>query len=399
MTSELDRLYVFAPLGGDYALAGRLRWAEGRGRFEYSRDWLAHPDAWPLDPRNLELRDGPFDTTLNGGIHGVFADAGPDAWGRLLIEHERGPSVAANPLEILRLANGSGTGALLFSQSRTRPAPPRTVAAKASLSELEAASTAIAGGRRVSQEALQLVFEHGSSLGGARPKALIADEGEEWIAKFSRPGDPLDIPRLEWACLRLARECGIDVPDQRLAEANGRAVLLVQRFDRSAGKRLHYLSLHALLALERMSPADVVAPTGLVSYFGAASLYRRIGVPDAGRRMFERMLFNVLIGNTDDHARNHGLLLRDGNWDLSPAFDLVAEGKRFHAIGLGPRGREATLENALGALPSYGLDEEMARQSLERMQDALRTAPGLLAESGLEGGDIDLALGRMLEES
>jgi len=398
MTSELDTLYVFAPLKGEYALAGRLRWAEGRGRFEYSRDWLAHPDAWPLDPRNLELRDGPFDTAFNGGVHGVFADAGPDAWGRLLIEHERGSAATANPLEVLRLANGSGTGALLFSQSRTRPAPPRAITATTTLAELEAASRAIAAGKRVSQDALQLVFEHGSSLGGARPKALVIDKGEEWIAKFSRPDDFVDIPRLEWACLHLARECGIDVPEHRLAEANGRAVLLVQRFDRSAGERLHYLSLHALLALERMSPADVVAPTGLVSYFGAASLYRRIGVPDAGRRMFERMLFNVLIGNTDDHARNHGLLFRDGNWDLSPAFDLVAEGKRVHAIGLGSRGREATLENALGALPSYGLDEGMARQSLERMQEALRHAPRLLAESGLGEGDIDLALGRMLHE-
>lgn len=395
MTSELDTLYVFAPRQGEHALAGRLRWREGRGRFEYSRDWLAHPDAWPLDPRNLELRDGPFDTTLNGGIHGVFADAGPDAWGRLLIEHERGPSVAANPLEILRLANGAGTGALLFSQSRTRPAPVRAVAAETSLAELEAASTAIAAGRRVSQEALQLAFEHGSSLGGARPKVLVADGGKEWIAKFGRAGDPLDIPRLEWACLRLARECGIDVPEHRLAEANGRAVLLVQRFDRNAGERLHYLSLHALLSVERMSPADVVAPTGLVSYFGAASLYRRIGVPDAGRRMFERMLFNVLIGNTDDHARNHGLLLHAGSWDMSPAFDLVAEGKPVHAIGIGLKGRESSLENAFSALASYDLDEDVARRSLESMQEVLHRAPRILAKSGLAEGDADLALDRM----
>lgn len=135
---------------------------------------------------------------------------------------------------------------------------------------------------------------------------------------------------------------------------------------------------------------------GLVSYFGAASLYRRIGVPDAGQRMFERMLFNVLIGNTDDHARNHGLLFRDGSWDLSPAFDLVAEGKPVHAIGIGGKGRESSLENALSALPSYVVEEAVGRQVLERMQEALRQAPRILAESGLAEGDIDLALGRML---
>src|SRR5690606_32152368 len=139
-------------------------------------------------------------------------------------------------------------------------------------------------------------------------KALVADGGKEWIAKFGRPGDPLDIPRQEWACLRLARARGIHVPEHRLNEANGRAVLLVERLDRKAGEGLHYMSQDARLSVERMSPADVVAPTGLMSYFGAASMYRRIGVHDAGRRMFERMLFNVQLGNTDDHARKHGLL-------------------------------------------------------------------------------------------
>src|SRR5690606_23890023 len=132
---------------------------------------------------------------------------------------------------------------------------------------------------------------------------------------------------------RLARECGIHVPEHRLTEANGRAVLLVQRFDRNAGERLHYLSLHALLSVERMSPADVVAPTGLVSYFGAASLYRRIGVPDAGRRMFERMLFNVLIGNIDDNARNHRLLFHSARCDMSHALTRLDQRQPAHASG------------------------------------------------------------------
>lgn len=391
----MSRLYVFAPVGGSPRLAGRITWGGGRGSFLYSPDWLSDPGAYPLDPRNLPLRTGPMDTSLNGGIHGVLADAGPDDWGRKLIEHERGAAAASDPLEILRLSNGSGTGALLFSQSRERPAPPRTVAAHTTLPELESAARALSAGGRIDNRALQLMFEHGSSLGGARPKALVDLEGEQWIAKFGRDNDSLDVPRLEWACLRLARDAGIDVAEHRLEVVNGRAVLLVKRFDREQGKHIHYLSLHALFSLERVGPADVVAPEGIYSYFGAGSLYRQIGVPDAGARMFDRMLFNVLIGNTDDHTRNHGLLLRDGHWDMTPAFDLVAIGGSRHALGLGTNGRLASLDNALSALPSFGLTEDQAWARLERIQSAIRQAPARLEEAGMRAGDNELALARI----
>lgn len=326
----------------------------------------------------------------------MFADAGPDGWGRELIAHERGAAALDNPLEVLRLANGGGTGALLFSQSRTRPAPDRELSASASLEELEAAAQAVVLGKAVESETLHLLFEHGSSLGGARPKARIIVDRVEYIAKFGRPGDMIEDPRLEWATLELARRSGLDVPEHRLVDVNGRAVLLVRRFDRSGNERIHYISMHALLNMERLRlPDDGVAPRGLYSYFGAASLYRRIGVPDAGPRMFERMLFNVLVGNTDDHTRNHGLLCRGGSWDLAPAFDLVPHQRRRHSIGLGTAGAEGSIENAFSALDSYGIAQALAEQMRDRILEALGAGKDLLEESGLPDGHVRMALARM----
>jgi len=127
-----------------------------------------------LDPRNLLRASGPQTSLGRPAVHGVFLDAGPDAWGRRLNERERGTAALDNPLEMLRLTNGCGTGALMFSQSRTRPSPVRRVMAFATLEELEATSQAIAAGERVEQSALKLIFEHGSSLGSARPKASVS---------------------------------------------------------------------------------------------------------------------------------------------------------------------------------------------------------------------------------
>ncbi len=395
MSSELSSLYVFAPVSGRSELAGRLDWRPDAGTFTYAPAWLESQQAYALDPRNLPRAPGPQTALGRPEVHGVFLDAGPDAWGRRLIERERGVAALDNPLEMLRLTNGCGTGALMFSQSRTRPSPIRRVMALATLEELEATSQAIAAGERVEQSALKLIFEHGSSLGGARPKASVVREDGEWIAKFSQPDDPLDIPQLEWACLRLARLAGISVPDHELVHLNGRSALLVCRFDRNAEGAIHYLSLHSLLAMQRVGPADVIAPGGIYSYSGAATLYRRAGVPDPGRRFFERMMFNVLIGNTDDHARNHGLLYRNGLWDMAPAFDLVAYGASRHSLGIGRAGREASIANALDAADCFDLGSADGERILGRLQAVVSQAPAILAEAGMRGGDIDMALARM----
>jgi serine/threonine-protein kinase HipA len=171
MTSEL---YVFAPalqgdrLQGEHQLCGRVRWNNGIGQFTYATAWRQGA-GFALDPLNLPLRDGEQTTAVNNGVPGVLADAGPDSWGRRLLELERGPP--RTPLDLLRLSNGSGTGSLLFSQSRTRPSPPRALLPITELAELEQAARQVVLGEPVAPEVMQHIFNAGSTLGGARPRS------------------------------------------------------------------------------------------------------------------------------------------------------------------------------------------------------------------------------------
>ena len=389
-----SRLYVFAPLAGTHQLAGRIEWADDIGDFRYAPDWLSKSASYALDPRNLPLKDGPFPTRVNKGVHGVLADAGPDAWGKRLLEMGRG-SVPDTPLDILRVTNGAGTGALRFSQSRDRLAPDRQLAPVSSLDELEAAARSIDAGNPVSQRIFDLVFASGSSLGGARPKANIAHAGSTWIAKFARADDTVDVPRMEWACLALARQAGIDVPDHELVDVNGRAVLLVRRFDRIDDAPLHYLSLHALLSAASLAPRDFTAPDGICTYGGLSALCRQIGVADAGKTLFQRMAMNIALGNTDDHLRNHGLLRDDQGWRLAPAFDLTALGGTQQAIGVGTDERLATRINAMSDLPRFGLGREEAQSMVERIDQTMREAPDVLHRSGLPPLQVEQVLNRM----
>lgn len=412
MTSEL---YVFAPalqdgrLQGDHELCGRVRWNNGIGQFTYATGWRRGA-GFSLDPLNLPLRDGEQTTAVNNGVPGVLADAGPDSWGRRLLELERGPP--RTPLDLLRLSNGSGTGSLLFSQSRTRPAPPRALLPITELAELEQAARHVILGEPVAPDVMQHILDAGSTLGGARPKANVLEtasplrrpdvrekakvraEGREWIAKFQKPDDDIDIPRLECACLSLARRAGLEVPDHRVLDINGRSLLLVARFDRPAEEHVHYLSLHALLSAARMGPNDVQAPLGRVTYGNLAALCRQIGVSDAGPVLYRRMLVNVMIGNSDDHLRNHGLLF-DGSWNHAPSFDIVAMGGDLQAIGIGTEGRLATLQNARSDRKRFGLDDEAAARIEDDVVAALQHARAELEAVGLRSADIGRALQRM----
>jgi len=396
MTSEL---YVFAPrlaqaggLNTQVELCGRIRWHDKVGTFRYAKEWLELPYSYALDPVNLPLVEGDRNVTVNGGVPGVLADAGPDGWGTVLLERMRG--VLPTPLEALRLTSGSGVGALRFSQSRTKAAPSRSVLARTTLDELERAARALDAGLQVAHPELEEVFYAGSGLGGARPKVLVSDAGREWIAKFPRKSDALDIPILEAACLTLAARAGLEVPGHRLVTLNGRQTLLVERFDRAGGAPLHYMSFHAMLSAARVGPADAIPP-GPLTYSSLGVTCRNLGVPAALPTLFRRMLFNVCIANTDDHLRNHGLLF-DGSWRHAPTFDLVSIGGPAMAIGIGMEGRARSIENALSATARFGLSEEQARQILSEVQTAVATMEPLLLDLGMPAGDAEVVARRCM---
>lgn len=237
-------------------------------------------------------------------------------------------------------------GALEF---RARPdSPPREagLAPVAQLGYLIEAAARIEAGEPV-PASLAAIFDAGSSLGGARPKAAVLDDGRQWLAKFEGRGDRWNVPAIEYATLRMARECGLNVPEVRLLRLPGaRTAMLIERFDRRATpagfERVHFVSGLTMLGVNSTE-------TSRASYADLARVLEQRGVPGevAGDRieLFRRMTFNILVSNDDDHLRNHGFLLdapRRG-WRLSPLYDVAprpqAARERYLALGLGPRVR------------------------------------------------------------
>ena len=395
-------LYAWAPLNGEMQVAARLDWESGQGRFRYGPDWLAAQDAgaYALDPRNLPLDEATITLTDNHGIPGVFADAGPDRWGRLVIERlsSRPPR---NHAEWVLHTDGAGTGALRFSSSRSRLGPARTVYSEVTLEQLEEASRAVAEGGFPPPPMREILCIASGALGGARPKAAMRWEGREVIAKFENPQhDTVTMPKLEWACMHLASELGLDTAPVTRLQVHGRSVLLVQRFDRRGDQRLHYLSARSLLAVYRASERDMVAPEGRATYPALAAAARHLDIADAGPQLFQRMALNYALGNTDDHLQNHGLLHENGRWRLCPVFDVVATGGDQHAIGLGRLGREATRANVLSAADLFGLSAAEASVELDRMVDAARhRLPHLIDEAEMPAAEGRQALARRCPEA
>jgi serine/threonine-protein kinase HipA len=224
-------------------------------------------------------------------------------------------------------------------------------------------------------------------------------EGREVIAKFQQPQlDTFDVPKVEAACLALARRAGIDAISASLATVHGRSVLLVDRFDRQDGDPVHYLSARSLLNIYRASEQDTVAPAGRATYAAMAAAARRIGVEGAGPELFRRLAFNYAIGNTDDHLQNHGFLF-DGTWRLAPAFDLVPQGGESLAIGAGRQGRSRTRENVLSGAGDFGLRPHEAEELLEQAIQAARGLGDELDRHAMPAGERAQVLQKLCAEA
>jgi len=328
MTSERPGTFVFIqrPATDEIVVAGRYELdtapREHVGYFTYGRSYLARDDAIALDPIHLPLRPGEFRTTLNGGLFGALRDAAPDYWGRLAIERRGSPE---HELDYLLATPDVRVGALSFAPETTPP--PLDYGSALPMSALDRAAEAAAAveagvaGDTVDLDVDPDLLSPSSGVGGARPKTIVIDErGQLWIAKFPSRGDRFNQAAAEAICSRLAETCGIDVPDCRIVDVDGRSVLLVRRFDQRPGRiRRPFLSAHTLLGLG----ISVTDRTGW-SYVDLAHVLRRISVDPEGdaRALYRRAIFNALISNTDDHPRNHAVIWRENGWRLSPAYDL-----------------------------------------------------------------------------
>ena len=383
-----EECYVYIVLPGDteFVTAGRFvlnadRHGVPTGRFVYGRSYLARPNSVPIDPVELRLATETFETRRLNGIFGALRDAGPDYWGRLVIEKHSGRT-ALGELDYLLYSPEDRAGALSFGLNREPPAPWRTYSRTLDLTELQRLADAIIADDelpldRDSEQARALLLA-GTSMGGARPKAVVRDGDELWIAKFNRPDDRWNHARVERAMLVLARECGLETSESRIETVGHRDILLVKRFDRArteAGfRRARFLSALTLLRAE-----DTHHDRAKWSYVLLVEELRRISSrprQDA-QELFRRMCFNALISNTDDHPRNHAVIALETDWRLSPAYDLtpstpVSIERRDLALICGDMGRRAHADNLLSQHARFLIDRAEAQPTIRNMEQTVR---------------------------
>jgi serine/threonine-protein kinase HipA len=383
------------------AIAGFGLDGNGDGHLGYGVRYIARTDAFPLDPIHLPLsKDVHLIARHQDGSYGVLSDAGPNAWGMKLtgsMYRKQGQALPVTPVEWFLKSWHYGSGCLGFSEHHSvmpdPGVPPSPISAlSARLLDTVEALTADPD-TDLDEEAVRLFFP-GGSLGGVRPKTVVMHDGIEHIAKFSRLDDRFDVPAAEYATLRLAHMAGINVPDFELVRIGDRSVLLVARFDRTPeGNRLHYMSANTLIGIDVLSSDRREYKTSY-SYPGIAEAMRPINdfASRDSHELFRRMILNILVGNVDDHMRNHALLMRTpGRFSLSPAFDIVPHLDAAiipQSIGVGAHGSASTIGNALSQCNRFLLKEDEARRIVEEVREAVSHWRSVFNEAGVRQTDI-----------
>jgi serine/threonine-protein kinase HipA len=390
----VEKLFVHVDLGhGQKVLAGQLLVDDSSGRFKYARAYIEHPAAFALDPINLpltkEILHNPR-TREAPGVFGVLIDAGPDEWGRRQLAKTRQPPPLTH-VEFLLAASGEGVGALHFTadiRDTPRPTPKRPFD---NLVHLQRIAEDIEAGREVDRK-LEPYFFHGSGLGGARPKTLIDYDGRSWIAKFARESDLVDMCKVEYVTMRMAHSAGIDVPEVALTSTARGPVLLVERFDHSSTNQHHLISVASLINKFDITQYDEAA----MSYPGIFQLGNRIGTSTENLAgvIFRRMLFNIAIGNTDDHLRNHAFYKRadEAQYLLTPAYDVVPNLglQGSHAIALGAFGNTPSIENIKAAALRMGLSTADALLIAKQVSEAVANWEAQMRAADVVESDIAL---------
>jgi serine/threonine-protein kinase HipA len=380
--------YVYITLPGETeaVTAGRFELTKDRsgnalGRFVYGKSYLARGNAVAIDPVELKLSGETYETARLNGVFGALRDSSPDYWGRRVIEKRAGiPQLGE--LDYLLNSADDRAGALGFGLNQQPPAPRRKFNKTLELAKLQEIADALMRDEDVkAEEAAQVqdLMLIGTSMGGARPKAVVEDNEGLWVAKFNRPDDRWNNTRVEHAMLELARTCGISVAASRIETVAGKDVLLVKRFDREkTGKG--YTRARMISGLTLLRADEAPEERERWSYVLLSEELRRV-VKEPKRdapELFRRMTFNALISNIDDHPRNHALIAKDLDWRLSPAYDLppspmVAQDRRDLAMDIGDLGRFANAKNILSQHTRFLLEPDEAKAIVSEMTEKVRT--------------------------
>jgi len=375
-------------------LVGELRMVrQSKGvALRYALDWLRSGFALSED---LPLMPREFLPTEIETAAGAVDDARPDRWGERVIRLlDKPPRLAV--LDFLFYAGDQRFGALGVSVSpneylaRDTGPLPQWADAQA----MQRLVRQLAVGEPV-EEHLRRLIAPGVTLGGARPKALLTIDGQPWVIKFNDPGETIDWPLVEHATMSLAALAGICVARTRPVPLQQGHALAIRRFDREpGGQRRHALS--ANVALKAAGEA--------LGYPELAQVLRRRGVVAGGqnrehmKELFRRMVFNILIDNTDDHEKNHALLMApSGHYQLSPAFDVLPSGQAlgYQQMRVGAQAADSTLDNALSECAQFGLKRAEAAEQMRSVCAVVNGWRAHFAQAGVKAVDLDLLAGQI----
>ncbi len=381
-------VFIYPPNSVKAIPAGVFELNDGIGTFSYGSRYINNVGT-PVSP-DLPMQEGEMTTGRFNGLFATFADATPDFWGRTVYSslHNK-PFDSISETELLLSVSGAQVGNLDFRLEISSPEPKLVLPGFSSLSGLIDAAEDIQAGREVDR-AYQQMLDQGTSMGGMRPKCTVQDGGKLWIAKFPSNADTYSASRIEMATMTLAKLSGITVPEIKVISLGGKDTFLIERFDRQANpdgyRRLGFSSCLSLLGKHEMDRG--------FGYPDLAIKLRSEGDVKGAHELFTRMLFNMGVRNTDDHAKNHGVIT-GSKMRLSPAFDITPALSRKGiatefdlAINVGRHGRQATIQNALSSCEQFGLTENDAMDVADKVNDVLSDWRTVFKDQGVCKKDI-----------
>lgn len=365
-------------------LIGQVFLADGNRKvgLEYAPEWIQQGFALSED---LPLARGVCLPKERDMAVGAVDDARPDRWGERVIRNLFKPA-RLSVLEYLYFAGDERFGALGVSldSSKYTPSSGSAIANLASLPDMQRAIAAVLADEKL-DEALVSLVRPGPSFGGARPKSLIEMDGSQWLVKFS-DGDDFNTELVEHASMRLAAQCGIQVAQTRVLPLPRGHAVAIHRFDRSGARRSHVISANTVLRAAGL-------PLG---YPELAQSLRRIAraqtIRGHQKELFKRMIFNILMDNTDDHEKNHAFVRADdGYYDLSPAYDVVpsVQGLGQQQLRVGKAQAESSMENALSEVQAFGLTKDAAVESIKRVVAVVDGWKEFFKIQGVSERDLD----------
>lgn len=376
-------VWIWLPEETKPIIAGKLEADGDTLSFNYGKSYLGRikdtPPAIPIYEPELPLNAGVL-TNLDGlKMPGCIRDSAPDAWGRRVIINKKlglkGADTNTASLDELTYLLESGSdriGALDFQQS-----PTEYVARSAknvSMEELMQSAERVEKGVPLTPELDQALY-HGSSIGGARPKALIEEDGRKYIAKFSATTDLYSVVKAEFIAMRLANLAGIDVAPVKMVKAANKDVVLIERFDRTHNGQ-DWTRKSMVSALTLFGLDDMMAR--YASYETLAEIIRhRFTAPkDTLKELFSRLLFNILCGNTDDHARNHAAFWDGKHLSLTPAYDICPQGRAGNEAGQAMRivgeNNLSQFKTCLDAAQNFLLSKDEAHEIFEHQKSVIK---------------------------